>query len=145
MKKHYVYELINLYGTIEDVGETTRLKTRMCEHTKKKPGHGNGKFYGRQDLIMNVVAEFDTRKEALELEGKLKLEYGIPWSERERGMVGGKTNNKEVLVYKIDGSYIGEYTSVTEASLKLNLSAGNISRVCKGQLNHTKGYTFKYA
>jgi predicted GIY-YIG superfamily endonuclease len=87
-----VYELINSVGTIEWVGETSRtLETRFKEHTKKKPYNGqrNGKFYGRLDLIINFVAEFNNRTEALELEGNLKREYGLEWTEYTKTLKGG--------------------------------------------------------
>jgi predicted GIY-YIG superfamily endonuclease len=90
MKKYYVYELINHYGTIEYVGETYRPKGRMYDHTKCKPSGRNGKFYGRQDLVMNIVSVFDNRKDARELEGKLKLDYGMEHTEITRTSKGGK-------------------------------------------------------
>jgi hypothetical protein len=77
--KKYVYELVNLMGTVEWVGETSRPKQRFANHIKHKPkkGNGIGKFYGRQDLIMNIVAEFPTKLEAYHYQCKLQNEYGL--------------------------------------------------------------------
>ena len=151
MKKHYVYELINFMGTVEDVGETIKPKLRMYQHTKNKRGSGCGKYYGRQDLVMNIVAEFDNRKDALLLEGKLKLEYGLPWTEKQRdikggilGSIHGKKQSKSVIVHKTDGSFIGEYYSLNECARVLNLNVGVISLVCNGKCKQTKGYIIKY-
>jgi predicted GIY-YIG superfamily endonuclease len=93
--KYYVYELINLLGTVEYVGETRNPKRRESQHTKDKPGHGNGsgKFYGRQDLIMNIVAEFPRRREALDLQDKLQKSYGFE-TDREKGGKAGKKGGK---------------------------------------------------
>ncbi len=74
----YVYEIINTLGTIEYVGETSNPKRRLYEHTKKKPlTSGSGTFFGRNDIIMNIVKEFDNRKDAYDYQCKLQKEYGL--------------------------------------------------------------------
>ncbi len=89
MKTYKVYELINLYGTVEYVGVTSvGLDNRFQRHTRTRPSSTNsgyGKFYGRQDLTIIEVAEFNTKKEAELYEGKLKLAYRMEWTERTRG------------------------------------------------------------
>jgi len=166
MKKYYVYELINHYGTIEYVGETIRPKIRMYEHTKCKPNGKNGKFYGRQDLIMNIVAVFDNRKQARELEGKLKLDYGMEHTERTCGIKGGKisgkialqsgqlaklhtiiheTNKKAILQYSISGDFIKEWHSGSDVEKELKtIYATSITKCCKGKYKTTGGYVWKY-
>lgn len=143
MKKYYVYELINLYGTIEDVGETYRPEFRMNQHTRIK-GHCHGKYYGRQDLIMNIVAEFDNRKDARKLETELKLSYGLQRTERDRDIKNLNNPPKITLVYKTDGTFVGEYESLNECVRKLELSLGNAYMVCSGKSKQTKGYIIKY-
>lgn len=141
MKKYYVYELINLMGTVEYVGQTYRPKTRMYGHTKVKPSINNlnreGKFYGRQDLIMNIVAEFDDKKDALELEGMLKLSYGMEWTERNQNI------NRPVIVYKKDGSIVGIYQNLLRASKELGLNNSHASKALRGLLKTTNGYIIK--
>ena len=74
----YVYEIINTLGTIEYVGETQNPKRRLKEHTRNQPLQpGLGKFYGRTDIIMNVVKEFDNKKDAYDYQCKLQNEYGL--------------------------------------------------------------------
>jgi predicted GIY-YIG superfamily endonuclease len=95
MKTYSVYELYNSMGTVEYVGESSRPKVRFIEHTKNKPTcRGHGKFYGRPDITMNIVAEFQDRKEAMKLEGELKLQYGLEWTEKTRQANGGKIGGK---------------------------------------------------
>jgi predicted GIY-YIG superfamily endonuclease len=149
MKKHHVYELINLYGSVEYVGETIRPTKRMYQHIKVEPREdatGMGLFYGRQDLVMNIVKTFDTRKEALNLERKLKEDYGFPYiGEKERGVSVGLSNSLPCLAYNSkDGSYVGEYYSIHEASRELKADPAAIHRVIHGKSRHAKGYTFKY-
>jgi predicted GIY-YIG superfamily endonuclease len=77
MIKHYVYELINLLGTIEYVGESKNPYQRFNSHTKVKPGKAMGKFYGRQDLTLNIVKEFNNRKDAYQYQCELQSKYGL--------------------------------------------------------------------
>jgi predicted GIY-YIG superfamily endonuclease len=77
MKKYYVYEIVNLMGTIEYVGETTMPKRRLWNHTSNGNGSGSGRFNNRSDIFMNIVAEFDNRKDAFNYQCKLQYEYGF--------------------------------------------------------------------
>jgi predicted GIY-YIG superfamily endonuclease len=161
MKQYYVYQLINHYGTIEYVGETTIPKIRMNKHTKTKPGFGNGKFYGRQDLVMNIVAVFDNRKDARELEGKLKLDYGMEHTERTCGKITGKKhlesgilakmqrmaaekNKIPVLQFSNTNQFIKEWESGTSAQSVLKICNSDITKCCKGKRQFAGGYVWKY-
>ena len=141
IRKHYVYELINLMGTVEYVGVTYRPAARMYGHTKTKPSKNNsnreGKFYGRQDLTMNIVAEYTDKKDALEHEGKLKLEYGMEWTERNQYVI------RPVIVYKKDGTNVGIYQNLKRASIELGLNNSHASKALRGILKTTKGYIIK--
>jgi predicted GIY-YIG superfamily endonuclease len=77
MKKWYVYELYNLVGTVEHVGESINPIIRFYDHTKRKPIAGHGYFYNRQDIQMNIVKEFDNRREALDCQYELQEHYGL--------------------------------------------------------------------
>jgi hypothetical protein len=89
MKTYKVYEIRNTEGIVEYVGETSNsLKSRLYDHTVPKPGYGNGKFYQRQDVSIHEVARFNNLKEARELEGQLKLKYGMEWTEKSRSVKG---------------------------------------------------------
>jgi predicted GIY-YIG superfamily endonuclease len=145
MKKHYVYEIVNLMGTVEYVGETDNIRTRFNSHKGK-----DGNFYNRQDLIMNVVKEFNTKKEAWWYQVELQIYYGLE-TDREKNiraakrgaMIGGKKPNR-ILVYSYyTGELIGEYESQNEAGRILNVSSGNVSSVVRGILEQCNGYTFK--
>lgn len=70
--KKYVYELVNLMGTVEHVGETFYPKKRLSDHCGK-----NGKFYQRQDISMHIVEEFDDIQKAWDYQCKLQEEYGL--------------------------------------------------------------------
>lgn len=179
MKKWYVYELVNLMGYVECVGETIQPEVRMKGHTRIKPSPKtrNGKFYEREDLVMNIVAEFDNRPDALKLEGQLKKVHGLEHTEITKCVRGGtKTGDihkesghiyelgkymhesgllekarekgiekcsKIALVYKVDGTFVGEYKSLTDAANSNNLCVSKVSAVARGKRTHTKGYIIK--
>jgi predicted GIY-YIG superfamily endonuclease len=73
MKVWHVYELYNLLGSIEYVGETINTERRFREHTKSK----TGKFYGRTDISMNIVKIFDNGKEAWDYQCELQKKYEL--------------------------------------------------------------------
>ena len=157
---YFVYELVNLMGTIEYVGRTKDPRRRFGEHTRTKPNkkNTNGMFYGRQDLLLNVVKSFDDIKDANKLEGELKLSYGINWTEKERDVKAGKNNissghldkirklahkknRRPILVYK-NNVLVHEFNSVDECISQLKTH--NVQKVIQGKRSHEKGYTFKY-
>ena len=127
MKTHKVYELINLYGTVEYVGETTNPKMRMYQHTKVSPGAdtGAGKFYKRSDLIMHIVSEFEDRLEALAFEGQLKKDHGFEWTERIRNINQGAKNGK------VSGNAINTCVICGRSDLKGNGALNSHTRKCK--------------
>jgi hypothetical protein len=110
---------------------------------------------------MHIVKTFDKKKDALLLEGELKLSYGMEWVEQIRGIKMGKTGlggkatkekySQAIIAYDYKtGHYIGEYPSLMEASRMLTIikgskvNNGNISKVLNGNRNHTAGWTFTY-
>jgi predicted GIY-YIG superfamily endonuclease len=76
----YVYVLTNPKGEVEYVGESTRPKTRLYEHTRRTPKvrGSHGKFYGRTDLTLEIVSEHATRKESFDAQCVLQAKYGLP-------------------------------------------------------------------
>ena len=77
METYKVYEIINSMGTVEYVGQSIDPIRRFYQHTRVKPSVGSGSFYKRSDIILNIVAEFNNRKDALVLENKLQKEWNI--------------------------------------------------------------------
>jgi predicted GIY-YIG superfamily endonuclease len=163
MEKYYVYTLLNSKSKVEYVGVTTNPKQRYYQHTKHKPApsHTNGKFYYRSDITMRIEKEYDSKTEAYELEGKLKLKYGLDWTEKSRGVKGGTISGQIALetgrVYelskmrslKVDiffndtGEYCKTYPSLSEACRDLGIHLSNGSACLNGKLKQTGGYIIK--
>lgn len=104
MKLYYVYELVNLMGTVEYVGKTANPKYRFYQHTKKL-GIGQGKFFGRQDITMHIVSKHPTNKEALQSEYDLQVYWKITPDRLKFGRIGiqnktSKLREEEVIQIK---------------------------------------------
>jgi len=54
------------------------------------------------------------------------------------------SRKKNVLQYSLDGELLAQYKSVSEASRQTEISKTCISRVCRGERNHTGGFIFMY-
>ena len=143
MKKWYVYELVNLMGTIEYVGETIRPEIRLKSHLYK-----GGKFYKRNDIVMNVVAEFDKENDAFNYQCELQQYYGFE-TDRNKYIKGAKIAgtmfSKPIKCFTEGTNFlIGEYTSLSEASKELNICITSISQnLNKGKKLKSKVY-FEY-
>ena len=152
MKKWYVYELINLMGTVEYVGESYRPDVRYNAHVKWL----GGKFYGRGDIFMNIVKEFDKKTDAYHYQCLLQNQYGIE-SDRDKnakngkkygylgGVPGRNSTKRAIICYtKCKTKIIGEYDALIDAANDLDISVGNIHNVLSGRYNQTNGYYFQY-
>ena len=139
-KNKTVYLLRNTNtGKVEYVGCTENPTRRLYQHTKLKPhpSNGSGYFYGRTDLELVEVKEFDNKIEALDYEGKLKLQYGFEWTEIK--------NAKEFHVYAYKTKkLVGKYRSFSKAQTELQFNLGNMCQVIAGKRNHTNGYYGRY-
>ena len=75
----YVYEIINVLGTVEYVGYTSDPRMKKWKHFKNKPKPGcfHGKFYQRQDCFFHIIDQFKTKIDARNLETKLQKELNL--------------------------------------------------------------------
>jgi predicted GIY-YIG superfamily endonuclease len=156
MKKVFVYTIVNNNGKVEYVGETTNPKKRLYNHKSKIKSPGSGRFSNREDIFMNIVAEFNNRKDAFNYQCNLQKQYGFETDEEKRlkaqmigGDVGGKVTSeiysKPVIVYDYNSNkFIGEFESTRKACIKLNLNNGNVISALNGKYKQTGGYKIVY-
>lgn len=53
-------------------------------------------------------------------------------------------SKKPVIVYRVDGSYVGEYESIADCARQLNLHTSSVNRVANNVMKQTKGYVIKF-
>lgn len=64
---------------------------------------------------------------------------------KKRIMNSIKRKTKKVIQYDLNNKYIKKWNSINEAGKNLGIQPGNICSCCKGKLNKTGGYIWKYA
>ena len=137
---YYVYELINLVGTVEYVGMTKNAKRRMVSHKCK-----NGLFHKRQDIFMNIVKEFNDTKSCFRYETEVKLYHGLVPSEHlTRRMNGINNSAKAVIITNIKTGEVKEFYGLQNDCQNMGLNTGEAGRVARGGKLHHKGYYIKY-
>ena len=137
---YYVYELVNLMGGIEWAGCTIDPKVRWKKHTGPPQKNGNGKFYGRQDISMHIVAIYATKAEALQVEFDLQIFWGLPPDRKKTARTGSEHANakleedqvrqiKNLLAQKISGLEIARRYSVKQSCIYAIKSGKNWAHV----------------
>lgn len=124
---YYVYELVNLLGTVEYVGQTEDPKGRFSRHTKNKLSMGRGKFFGRQDISMHLVSFYPTRAEALQAEYDLQIFWGLPTDTSSRG---SKLTDKQVREIK---SLLAKDLSCAEVARRFFVSRRLVNFIKQGR------------
>ncbi len=124
MTKYYVYELVNLMGGIEYVGSSCNPKHRFYQHTKVKRGIGRGRFFQRQDITINVVSHYPTKKEARKQEALLQKFWGL---ETESEVISrnnkGKLSGEKCRFAKLTEKQVNEILVLLEQKISQNVIA----------------------
>jgi predicted GIY-YIG superfamily endonuclease len=105
----HVYDLLDTQGKTVDVGVTLNLTQRLYQHTKKRPDGTSrfGKWYGHNLEIVSV-GMFQTRKEAMKVEGERKLSLGMEWTESTGRSKGGHTQARVLNNTKTECPHCGK-------------------------------------
>ena len=85
---NYVYKIINNNNIVEYIGETKMPKTRFRLHKTK-----NNLFEGRDDVRMELVKSFKTRKEAYDYQCELQEQYGFVTDKEKNNYATSVMNN----------------------------------------------------
>lgn len=100
-------------------------------------------------LYKNLCAEdaYEKEKELIELYKTNQKEYGYNLSTGgEHGSTGYLNNSMSIIVYKydLDGNFIQEYPSLSEAERDTKISNSSISACCKGKQLYTGDCQWSY-
>lgn len=98
----FVYELRDGENNVVYVGQTADPKRRLHSHTKStSKSSGMGKFYGRTDITMDVVAGPISKREALDLEHELQIQHGLV-TDRDKAGLGGKVGGGSNKIFTFE-------------------------------------------
>ena len=107
--------------------------TKFSEETRRKLSEScKGKnFFGEKNPFFGKHHSIETRK--IKMSGPKNGMYGKP-----------SHNRRKVSQYDLNGNFIKNYDCITHA-IKENPKCRAISAVCRGELNQTGGFIWKYA
>lgn len=168
-----IYDSINQAAKYNDYGSTAELYNRIKENAKTKGFYYSLSLYdeyipkprlelkGKSIYIYDLNGNFETEvpyeniHKYLGISSNKKISTYIktetPINEKQLRLVKEdsikpyekKNKNKIVLVYKLDGSFVGEYESINKVCKELNLDNSTVNKVLRGVNKSTKGYTLK--
>lgn len=131
----FVYELRDADNTVVHVGQSKDPNRRLYDHTKAQPdGGGHGKFYGRTDITMDVVAGPISLSEAKDLEEQLQIQHGLI-TDRQKSKRNAKAMRK--LTFEIAEEIRNFYATGRYSQYKLaamyNVSRATIVNIIKNR------------
>ena len=138
----YIYELVNLMGGVEWVGCTIDTERRFNQHTKKHPNsrsgsrnNGHGRFYGRLDMSMHIVAIYASKAEALLAEHELQIFWELETDKSKRSMAGSKNGRAKLTEDQVRQikSLLSKNLSCGELGRRFNTGAQAISKIKNGR------------
>lgn len=145
---------IKFYNSLSPNGYNMTLGGDSCGHEQLE------KSVQQYDLQGNFIKQFKSIKEAERKTGidnanisaccNHKKHYytagGFQWKYTDSLDIISQYHNKHlkpVLQYDLNGNFIQEFCSISEAARAVNTEVGNISRACKRQ-GTSNGYKWKY-
>lgn len=112
----------------------------------KTPFHKAVKKYGYNSFIRNTIQIFDTEEEALDLEALIVNQEFIERNDTYNITLGGglpPIHNKKVYQYSLEGEFIKEWDSLTDAANYYNTS-GNLIGISANFKRTSVGYLWSF-
>jgi len=135
---------------------TKLSEERKKLHSERMKGTGNpnfGKKIPREVIEKRIQTIKNNTKKLLEiklknpnnttLETKEKISNSLKEYYKTHSKNGIKTNGKKVRQYDLDGNFIKEYYSISEAARELDVANTTISRACERINGMSCGYRWK--
>lgn len=126
----FLWEILFKTEDLEKLGKMETYFIKLFKSDKREFGY-NEKLGGQSGWIYSPEVR---RKMSLAKKGKIPKQFKNHINQ----------NKKPIEVF-YEGSFIGNYQSITLCADSLNLDQGTISKCLKGQRKGTKGFTFKEA
>lgn len=142
----YRYKMLAAFNMMHVGHDGKRYTSNLYEHYKVK-------FYKEHS-----ERQKGKKRSAISLERQSATTKGRPWSKKARSVKRRKPSAKPVIVHrKDDGSFVGQWESVSLCAKELNCDTTQVWKMCEGKpqrpaqngkvypIRQHKGYVFKYA
>lgn len=147
-EQYYLNTICNADNPSDEFYKVSYNKNRIAESclgTKKSEEHKRKLSIAKKgkkltsEHIKNIKDNHISKMEGYIHFSKI---YGTTSKQKEVLKYMSEKNKKAILQYSLDGVFIGEYSSMAEASNKLNISCGNISKNISGKIKTCNGFYF---
>jgi group I intron endonuclease len=145
--------------TKRKISETKKLQHIQTIHTPETKEHlrkvnqgPNNPMYGKHhteeikekhSLRVSGVNHPMFGKKHNELTIK-KIKENRKVDQEKMNQISREKNSKSILQFNLDGSYVDEYPSIKEASIKTGISESVIGKNCRGVIKNPKRFIFKF-
>ena len=119
---------------------TKKTPEQLKEMSERMKGDKNPRF-GKKFSQVEIQKRLDRYKDHPET--KEKISNSLKEYYKSSSKEGIKTNGKKVRQYDLDGNFIKEYYSISEAARQVNVAIATISRACERTNGMSCGYRWR--
>lgn len=135
------------YSPSDEIKEliSTKLKGhKVSEETRKKLSESHKGFKHSKESIDKMKKAFKNRSKESELYRKSKLKEHLNSLTKEDIIARASKCKKPIIQHNLDGEFIREWESATDAASFYNINKVNITKCCLGKNKTSNGYIWKY-
>lgn len=147
-----IYKITNKINNQSYIGQSIDIENRWSQHIKGKSSnkdlHNDIIFYGVENFIFEILEQ--CKKEELNEKEIYWIKfYNTYFDGYNKNSGGGNSEQctektrKKVYCYDLEGTFLQEYISVSEAARQTKINSGLICRAIKTE-GRTKEYQWRY-
>ncbi len=146
-----IYKIENLVNHKIYIGQSIEIERRWQKHLNANDDfliHKALRKYGKENFSFTILEECN--KEELNEKENYWITYYNCIIPNGYNMINGGSNGaglakgKSVLQYSLDGVFIKEYPSASQASIVTNICHSDICRCCRGEIIRAGEFQWKY-
>lgn len=135
------------YSPSDEIRELVSNKLRghkVSKETREKLSLSHRGFKHSKESINKMKIAFKNRSQEVESYRKKRLKEHLSSLTEEDIMTRASKCKKPIIQYNLDGEFIREWESATDAASFYNINKVNITKCCLGKNKTSNGYIWKY-
>ena len=133
---HYIRTFPGVHFAKQETGAQQSHISSCCKGSRKSAGGYMWRYEDEWDG--KPLPPFFIEKPVC----RRKPNFSPLWYDKMR--TNKEKYKKKVLVYDMDGNFICECSSVTDAAFKFKTDSSRVSRACNGKIRHSNNFIFKF-